>query len=98
LTEAVKEAFVADALEGKSIPKTLIDVGELSNLMQAASTTSADQTVNQEGFGVYSFTMDPTQDIEDSYIQKESTDNMLTYAKKLPILHKKVLRLKGLKL
>jgi hypothetical protein len=98
LTEAVKEAFKVDALEGKSIPKTNIDVGELSSLMSAASTCSADATVNDEGFSVYSFTVDPSQDIESSYIQKESTNSMLTHAKKLPILHKKVLRLKGIKL
>ena len=98
LTEAVKTAFKEDALEGKSIPKTNINVGELNSLMSAASTCSADATVNNEGFGVYSFTPDPFQDIEESYIQRESHNNMLTCAKKLPILHKKVLRLKGIKL
>jgi len=98
LTEAVKKAFKADALEGKSVPKMNIDVGELSSLMSAASTCSADSTVNDEGFGVYSFTIDQNQDIEDRYIQKESTNNMLTYAKRLPIIYRKVLRLKGIKI
>lgn len=97
LTEAVKKAFKEDALEGKNIPKNKIDVSELSSLMSAASTVSADATVNDEGFGVYQFTMDPVQDIESSYITRESTERMLTLAKGLPTLHKKVLRLKGIK-
>lgn len=96
LTEAVKEAFKEDAKEGKSIPKMNIDVGELSSLMNAASTCSADATVNDEGFGVYSFTEDPGKDVEECYIAKETMDNVLTSIKKLPIIHKKVLRLKGI--
>lgn len=98
LTKAVKEAFIEDAKEGKSIPKNKIDVGELSSLMQAASIVSADATVNDEGFGVYSFTMDDKQDIEKDYIDKEATDAMLELSKRLPILHRKILRLKGVKI
>jgi DNA-directed RNA polymerase specialized sigma subunit len=97
LTEAVKKGFEEDAKEGKSIPKTKIDVGELSNLMSAASTVSADATVNDEGFGVYHFTEDEEQNVENDYIDKESTRRMLESAKNLPILFKKVLRLKGIK-
>lgn len=98
LTEAVKTAFKEDAKEGKSIPKNKIDVGELSSLMQAASIVSADATVNDEGFGVYSFTMDEKQDLEKDLIEKEATDKMLSLAKDLPVLYKKILRLKGLKI
>lgn len=98
LTDAVKNSFIEDAKEGKSIPKTKIDVSELSSLMGAASTVSADATVNEEGFGVYHFTMDPMQDIENSYIHRESTEKMLSLAKDLPILYRKVLRLKGVKI
>lgn len=98
LTEAVKEAFKTDALEGKSVPKMKIDVGELSALMSAASTCSADATVNDEGFGVYSFTLDPNQDIEEAYINRETSNNMLTSIRKLPIIYRKVLRLKGIKI
>jgi len=98
LTEAVKEAFVADSLEGKNVPKTKLDVSELSSLMSAASTVSADATVNDEGFGVYQFTADDEQDIEEAYIQEESTKKMLLAAKKLPLLHRKVLQLRGVKI
>jgi DNA-directed RNA polymerase specialized sigma subunit len=98
LTSAVKESFVADSLEGKSIPKTDLDVGVLSDLMAAASTCSADATVNDEGFGVYSFTVDEEQDVEDLYVQRETLTNVLMAAKKLPLLYRKVLLLKGIKL
>jgi hypothetical protein len=98
LTKAVNESFRQDELEGKSIPKKNITVSELSALMSAASTVSADATVNDEGFGVYHFTADSAPDIETSLIERESTNQMLVLAKKLPLLHRKVLRLKGLKI
>lgn len=97
LTEAVNNAFKDDEKEGKTVPKTDLDVGELSALMHAASTVSADATVNDEGYGVYHYTVDATQDIEETYAEKEATNQMLTLARNLPILHRKVLRLKGVK-
>lgn len=98
LAEAVNNSFTQDELEGKSIPKNKVNVSDLSSLMSAASTVSADATVNDEGYGVYSYTMDPDQDIEKSYIERESTNQMLTLAKKLPIIHRKILKLKGIKI
>jgi DNA-directed RNA polymerase specialized sigma subunit len=98
LAEAVKTSFKQDAMEGKSIPKNKIDASELNSLLQAASIVSADATVNDEGFGVYSFTMDEHQNLEQDLIDKQSTGKMLDLAKKLPILHRKVLLLKGLKI
>lgn len=97
LTNAVNSSFAADELEGKSIPKKDINVSELSYLMSAATTVSADATVNDEGYGVYHYTQDPNVDIEGDYIQKESTNQMLTLAKDLPLLQKKVLALKGIR-
>lgn len=98
LTTAVNDAFKEDEKEGKSIPKNEINSSELNTLMQAASTVSADATVNEEGYGVYSYTEDANQDTEGSYIEKESTERMIHCAKDLPILHKKILRLKGVKI
>jgi DNA-directed RNA polymerase specialized sigma subunit len=98
LTNAVNESFKQDELEGKSIPKKDITVSELSSLMSAASTVSADSTVNDEGFGVYHFTPDQAPDMESVLIQQESTNQMLGLAKKLPLLQRKILRLKGIKL
>lgn len=98
LTAAVNQSFKDDEKEGKSIPKNEVTVSELSSLMNAASIVSADQTVNEEGYGVYSYTADETQDIEGAYIQKESTSQMIALAQKLPLLHRKILKLKGVKL
>ena len=98
LASAVKESFKEDAKEGKSIPKGLINTSELNSLMMAASIVSADATVNDEGFGVYSFTMDEKQDVEREYVEKEATTKMLELARQLPVLHRKILRLKGIKL
>lgn len=107
LTEAVNKSFAEDKAAGKSIPKANITVSELSYLMAAASIVSADATMTdsesgssnnraEPSYGVYSYTADDTVDIEDSYMKKESTAQMLTLAKELPTLHKKLLRLKGI--
>jgi hypothetical protein len=98
LAEAVNTAFKEDATEGKSIPKTKVEAGDLSELMNASSPISADSTVNDEGYGVYSYTYDPRVDIEKSYIEREITGQILSSASKLPILNRKLLRLKGIKL
>lgn len=96
LTKAVNESFKQDALEGKSVPKKEVTVSELHALMSAASIVSAEGT-NDEGVGVYHFTIDTTQDIEQDYIERESTDKMLLLVKDLPIIHRKVLKLKGIR-
>lgn len=98
LTEAVINSFEQDHKDGKTIPKTEINVSELHSLMGAASMVSADSTVNDEGYGVYHFTEDPNQDMEKSLIERDSMDRMLSLAKSLPVLHRKVLRLKGVRL
>lgn len=98
LTNAVNQSFQADALEGKSIPKSEVNVSELSSLMNAASVVSADATVNDEGYGVYHYTQDATQDIEGAYAERENTEWLLKLAKSLPMIQQKILRLKGLKI
>lgn len=98
LTEAVNNAFIADEAEGKTVPKTDLEESELHALMNAASTVSADATVNDEGYGVYQYTEDPNQNIEETYAEKESTEEMLWLAKGLPLIHRKILRLKGIKI
>jgi hypothetical protein len=107
LTKAVNESFKNDALEGKSVPKNEVTVSELSELMSAASMLSADSPVGSTGrngagvvkeITIYDFTPDPEQDIETSYIQKEDTSRMLMFAARLPLLHRKILKLKGIKI
>ena len=98
LTKAVNDSFKQDEKDGKSIPKHDIQVSELSALMSAASTVSADATVNDEGFGVYHFTADDAPSSEEKLIEQEDTNQMLSLARGLPVLHQKVLRLRGVKI
>lgn len=103
LTDAVNKSFKQDEKDGKSIPKYEVEAGELSDLMNAASTVSADATVasadnGEKSFTVYDYTADPNVDLEKEYINREQTVDMLMYAKHLPILHRKVLRLKGVRI
>lgn len=97
LTYAVNKSFKDDGKEGKSVPKNEVTVGELNSLMNAASTVSADSSVNDEGYGIYHFTQDEGQDIEAAYIERESMAQMLALVKELPLIHRKVLQLKGIK-
>lgn len=98
LSDAVNKSFKEDEKEGKSIPKDLVTASDLNSLMSAASTVSADAIVNEEGYGIYQFTADTTQDIEENFIKKETENTILTIAKNLPLMYKKVLRLKGIKI
>lgn len=98
LTKAVNASFAQDELDGKTIPKKNITVSELASLMSAASTVSADATVNDEGFGVYHFTPDSAPNIEEALIQQETLQQVLGVAKGLSVLERKVLRLKGIKI
>ena len=98
LTAAVNQAFKDDKAEGKTVPKGHIEVSELSALMSAASTVSADATVNEDGIAVYQYTPDETQDIESAYIANEDTSRMLAAAKSLSPMQQKILRLKGIKI
>lgn len=96
LTDAVNSSFSKDASEGKSIPKENISVSELGALMQAASTVSADSAVGEDGFGVYSFTPDENLSAEDVLIANETSSEMISCAKNLPLMHRKVLKLRGI--
>jgi hypothetical protein len=97
LTAAVNKAFEEDAKTGKTVPPP-VDVSTLNDLMNAASPVSADGSPNEEGYGVYDFTADSSQNAEERIIQLESTVKMIGEAKELPLLHRKILKLKGVKL
>lgn len=98
LANAINDSFSKDKEEGKSIPKEIITVSNLHMLMNAASPVSADATVNDENYGVYSYVPDENQNIEEEYIRNESMSIILAEAKKLPLLHKKILQLRGIKI
>jgi DNA-directed RNA polymerase specialized sigma subunit len=97
LTKAVNASFAQDLLEGKTAPKP-VTVTELSYLMSAASLISSDSNAGEEGFGVYSYTPDNTESVEDVLGRKQQIAEMGELARKLPLINQKVLRLKGIEI
>lgn len=97
LTKAVNDSFAADLLEGKTAPKP-VTVVELSYLMNAASLISSDANVGEQGFGVYDYTACDKDDAEQSFIKTEKLSNMTRLAQRLPIINRKILRLKGIEI
>lgn len=105
LARAINSSFEQDEKDGKSIPKDKVIGSQLSYLMSAASTISADAMVgtgnsdeNEGNYSIYDYTLDPTGDTESKYIENETTDQMIGLARELPLVHRKVLKLKGVKL
>ena len=96
LTKAVNESFVKDKAEGKGIPP-VVTVAQLSELLQSSSTVSADTVVNDEGVPVYGYTADSKPNAEQQYLLEEEKNSVYLRIAKLPILHQKVLRLRGLR-
>jgi DNA-directed RNA polymerase specialized sigma subunit len=95
LTKAVNDSFTKDLSEGKTAPKQ-VTVTELSYLMSAASLISSDSNVGEDGFGVYSYTPDNTENAEEILGKKQEMAQVSKFAKKLPLINQKVLRLKGI--
>jgi len=96
LTEAVNKSFVEDAKKGMGIPP-VVTVSQLSELLQSASTVSADTVVNEDGTPVYGFTADTKPSAEEQYIVEEEKGSVYLSINKLPLLHRKILKLRGLK-
>ncbi|CAM6005494.1 unnamed protein product [Sphagnum balticum] len=95
LTAAVNASFTADLAEGKTAPKQ-VTVTDLAYLMSAASLISADSNDGEEGFGVYSFTPDDSENSEEALDRKQQLAKMARLARKLPLINQKILRLKGI--
>ena len=95
LNKAVNDSFAADLAEGKTAPKS-VTVTELSYLMAASSMASADSNLGEDGCGVYTYTPDETESVEEVLIKKQKTSQMARLARKLPIINQKVLKLKGI--
>jgi len=96
LTRLVNESFEADRKEGKSAPKGDLTVSELNNLMSSISISSAD-TANEGTLTVYDYTISDDMDPEEVIGNREEKMIMLSTMKSLPLLHRKILKLKGLK-
>lgn len=97
LCKAVNDSFAQDLKDGKTAPPVITE-SNLSYLMAASSLISSDSNVGEEGFGIYNFTADGKESVETVLSNKQETLNMVTLARKLPILNRKVLRLKGIQI
>lgn len=97
LAAAVNKSFAQDKAEGKSVPKNKVLPSQLADLMGAASTVSADETVNEEGFGVYDFTASAIPDPEKESVEREEFRKVRNAVKYLPLMHRKILQLKGVR-
>jgi DNA-directed RNA polymerase specialized sigma subunit len=97
LTRTVNDSFAADLLQGNTAPKP-VTVTELSYLMAAASLVSSDSNLGEEGFGVYSYVPDQTENVEEILGRKQELSQMAKLARKLPLINQKILRLKGIEI
>lgn len=97
LAAAVNRSFAEDKAAGKSVPRLKVTASQLGDLMGAASTVSADETMNEEGFGVYDFTPADAPTPEEEAVQNEQYRGLREAASELPMLHRKILRLKGVR-
>ena len=97
LTKAVNKSFVTDLAEGRTAPKE-VTISDLGNLMSASSLISSDSNDGEEGFGVYSYTPDKTENAEEALSKKQQTEQISEISRTMPIINQKVLRLKGIEI
>jgi len=96
LTAAVNSAFMADSKEGLNVPKEQVKASDLQSLLNAATLISVEATVNEDGFGAYDYTPDELPDAEQSLINTETSQKIGQLISKLSLIHRKILKLKGI--
>ncbi len=96
LAAAVNAAFLADSKEGINVPKEQVTPSQLQELLNAASLVSVEVTMDENSFTAYDYTPDEKFNAEESIINIETNDNIRKLIDKLPPLHRKILRLKGI--
>jgi DNA-directed RNA polymerase specialized sigma subunit len=97
LCKAVNDTFAQDLKDGKTAPPR-INESDLSYLMSAASLISSDSNVGEDGFGIYDYTADNKENAEVILGRKQQVREMVSLAQKLPIINRKILRLKGIEI
>jgi DNA-directed RNA polymerase sigma subunit (sigma70/sigma32) len=96
LAAAVNAAFEEDARQGLNVPSNKVTPAELQELLNAASLVSVEATAGEEGFTAYDYTPDEVPNAEEALIKTETNEIISDLISKLPPLHKKVLKLKGI--
>jgi hypothetical protein len=96
LAEAVNLAFLRDREQGLNSPKKPITSGELEDLLHAASLISVEATLDENNFTIYDRIQDENLNAEERLIGKETSEKISKLIKALPVIHRKVLKLKGI--
>jgi len=96
LAAAINNSFREDASEGINVPKNQVLAGDLQDLLNAASIVSVEVTIDEDNYSAYDHTPDTKGNAEDHLISAETHENIGESIKKLPPLHQKVLRLRGI--
>jgi hypothetical protein len=103
LAKAVNDSFVEDKKKGMAVPKLPISADTIKNLMNSVHYISTDSKVNEDsessddGVGVYDYTADyeGAVDISEDAEKKDSLDQLGIAIRKLDMIPRKVIRLKG---
>lgn len=104
LADAINKSYAEDAKTGMRVPKEKITAAQLEALMSAASPVSSDEPVGGYGNEPPSTLLDQkgiTDDApsaEDVAVHNDAVGKMILYAKRLPLIQQKILKLKGVKL
>jgi len=100
LAEAINKSFEQDEKDGKKNSKERVTESQLNELLNAASTFSADQPIETDGETGREITLlDLTPDnssFEEKFINNVILNKTITMAAETDILTKKILKLKGL--
>jgi hypothetical protein len=102
LAQAINKSFKQDKEEGKKTTFKSISASELASLMKAASTMSTSLAMDDSGAEVSEIyemhDLDSQVDVENEIAERDSMLKMMSSASSLSTIHKKVLRLKGVKI
>jgi DNA-directed RNA polymerase specialized sigma subunit len=104
LAEAINASYLEDEKNGVKVPKHKITADQLAHLLNAASPVALDSSPDDGEDGETFYTLldnTPDQIIEspeEALVKRDLVSKMVDAARKLPIIQRKVLRLKGVKL
>lgn len=102
LAKAINKSFDQDKIEGRKTSSKPVTASGLASLMKAASVMSATLPFDPDSnsttmFDVQDLSQEETS-MEDRIIERDAMIKTLASAQKLPLIYKKVLKLKGVKI
>lgn len=107
LTKAVNQSFNEDKENGKKVPNLPVTETHIRTLINGTHYIPTDSKVNSnnsdeeggnDGVGIYDYTPDPQQSVEDKIIEKDIMEKVLKISEGLEIIEQKIIKLKGVDL